>query len=95
MSKQHLTLEVITTQGQAYFSEDIDKLIIPGKHGLITVLPGHIDIAATLKAGEVIVYCLNSEKVCERLKINDGFLQIVDNSLVTILTGNMEKLPLE
>jgi len=91
MSKHHLKIEITTPQGQAYLSEDIDKIILPGKHGLITVLPRHIDICVTLTKGDLIVYGLKCENECEHFIVSGGFAQIEDNYNVTILTEHLEK----
>jgi len=91
MSKTHLTVEITTPQGQIYQSADIDKVILPGKHGIMTILPGHIDISAILKEGDVSIYGLKCEQECEHLKISGGFVQVTDNYLVNILTEHLQK----
>lgn len=90
MTKKHLTLEITSPEGQVFHSTDIDKVILPGKHGVITVLPGHIDLSATLTDGEISIYGLECERECEHFKLTGGFVQITDNHRVDVLTEHLE-----
>ncbi len=83
MTKLHLK---IVTPEKEILNEEVSEVIVPSVEGELGILPGHADLMAKLKAGELIIK--NGDKT-SHLAIGGGFIQMIDNSL-TILTDLAE-----
>ena len=79
MSK--LILKIVSPQNLE-FSEEVDSVIVPGSEGELGILPGHADLATTLRSGNVR---FTKNQNTTDLPIQGGFLEISKNE-VSILS---------
>ena len=75
-----LNLEVVTPT-QMLISTKADSVILPGTVGELGILPSHIPLLTTLKAGSV-VYHLNGQP--HTVALSSGYAQ-VENDRITVL----------
>ncbi|MBI5621834.1 ATP synthase F1 subunit epsilon [Candidatus Falkowbacteria bacterium] len=76
----------ITTPERTVYSEDVEQVTIPTKMGEITVLPGHIPLAAGLVAGELRALKSGQEM---SMAVSGGFVEVLPEA-VTILADSAE-----
>ena len=79
MSK--LILKIVSPQNLEFF-EEVDSVIVPGSEGELGILPGHADLATTLRSGNVR---FTKNQNTTDLSIQGGFLEISKNE-VSILS---------
>ena len=84
LPEQLLSVEVITPEGLFFQSQDIEKVILPGRHGLLTILFGHADLVSTLVKGSVEIYGVGMV-LGESLHISGGFLKVTEHHKVTLI----------
>ncbi len=77
----------IATPERIVFQEEITEVIIPTYKGMITILPGHIPLIATLVPGEIEI---KSRGESFTIAVSGGFLELQNNEL-TILADTAEK----
>ena len=77
----------IVTPEKVVYEDEIDSLTLPTKTGEITVLPNHIPLVSTLKAGELLIK-KGKEEI--PMAISGGFVEVAANSLV-VLADTAEK----
>ncbi|PIT90289.1 MAG: ATP synthase F1 subunit epsilon [Candidatus Komeilibacteria bacterium CG10_big_fil_rev_8_21_14_0_10_41_13] len=77
----------ITTPEKIVYEDQIDQVTLPTKMGEITVLPGHLPIVSSLKAGEILIKKDGQEVP---LAVAGGFIELNHNQLV-ILADNAER----
>jgi F-type H+-transporting ATPase subunit epsilon len=76
-----MKLEVVTPEKIAY-SQDVDQVTIQTTDGQITILPHHISLVTTLKAGELLI---KTRGQTIPIVTGSGFAQI-DGEKVSVLT---------
>jgi F-type H+-transporting ATPase subunit epsilon len=86
MAADKLTLEIVTPRGSA-LREDVDDVAAPSEAGELGVLPGHLQLVASLRPGLVAYHQRGEEK---RLAIGEGFIEVKDDR-VLILTDKVAK----
>lgn len=76
-----LQLDIVTPQGQI-FSNPVKSVTLPGEEGEFGVLPGHVGVISTLRAGVIEFTKTNGET--EMVAVNWGYVK-VDESGVDVL----------
>lgn len=82
-----LKLDIITPEGKI-FSNDVKSVTLPGSEGEFGVLPGHVGIVTTLKAGVVEVQRLDDKK--EMVAINWGYVRVDEQSVDVLVDGAVD-----
>lgn len=78
----------IATQEKLVAEKEIDKITIPTTCGVITILPDHIPLIATLCSG--ILEITREKNQVTEMAVSGGFLELHDNQL-TILADTAER----
>jgi F-type H+-transporting ATPase subunit epsilon len=78
----------IATPEKVVYENEIDQITLPTTTGEITILPNHLPLVSTLRAGEVLI---KKDKQEIPLAISGGFLEFADNQL-TILADTAERI---
>ena len=71
----------ITTPERTVYSNEVDQITIPTKKGEITVLPGHIPLAAALLPGELRAVKDGEEIV---MAVAGGFIEVLPDKVVIL-----------
>jgi len=77
-----LSLEIVTPDGIAWHSADVDSVSLPTTSGEIEVLPGHVPLITMLEAGAVVV---GKASGAENIAIDKGYARILGD-VVSVLT---------
>lgn len=79
----------IVSPERVVYEDDVDAVTIPTLAGEITVLPHHIPLTASLRAGELLV-----KKGGEMMPmaISGGLIEIQSGSVVTVLADSAERV---
>ncbi|MDR2666052.1 MAG: ATP synthase F1 subunit epsilon [Endomicrobium sp.] len=72
-----LKIEILSPEG-IILKEDIISVSFPTTSGIITVLPGHINIVTKLNSGEIEI---NTIKDIKKIIVSGGFIEITDNNV--------------
>ena len=72
-----LKIEILSSEG-IILKEDIISVSFPTTSGIITVLPGHINIVTKLNSGEIEI---NTIKDIKKIIVSSGFIEITDNNV--------------
>ena len=78
-------LEIVTAEKQVY-SEEVDKVVVPGMLGELTVLPRHAPLLTVLKPGELRV---SKDGEDSYIAVTGGFLEVLGNK-ITVLADTAE-----
>jgi F-type H+-transporting ATPase subunit epsilon len=81
-----IKLQIITPE-KVVFSEEVDQFSVTTEAGEITVLPHHIPLVTTLKAGELRYKKDGQEDV---LAISGGFAEVRPNNEVVVLADSAD-----
>ena len=76
----------IVTPEKVVLEKKISQATIPTVDGEITILPNHRSYIAGLKAGEILVKCIDEkqgDKKCA-MAVSGGFIEFADNKLVVL-----------
>jgi len=73
-----LHLEVVTPE-RLVFSDDVDRVQVPGSDGELGILPHHAPLVATLGSGELRIVKGNTE---ESIAVIGGFVQVRPDKVV-------------
>ena len=76
-----LSLEIITPS-ETVFSEEVDHVVVPTRHGKIDILPKHIPIIDKLVAGDIKI---ERNGNIEFLAVGSGFVEVYAEK-VSLLT---------
>ncbi len=76
-----ISLSIITPVREVYHA-DVAGMTVPTIDGQITVLPHHMPIATTLKAGELMIHLSDGRE--EPFAIGGGFLEVHPDKLVVL-----------
>ncbi|MEA3449374.1 MAG: ATP synthase F1 subunit epsilon [Patescibacteria group bacterium] len=82
-----INFEIVTLE-ETILKEKIAKIIVPTKHGEITVLPNHIPLVASLQAGVIEIVLSNEKK--EVMSLSGGFIEVLKDKVV-ILADTAER----
>ncbi|WP_104721181.1 ATP synthase F1 subunit epsilon [Helicobacter mesocricetorum] len=82
-----LKLDIVTPEGKI-FSNDVKSVTLPGSEGEFGVLPGHVGIVTTLRAGVVEVQRLDDKK--EMVAINWGYVRVDEQSVDVLVDGAVD-----
>lgn len=82
-----LKLEIITAERIVYSAEGVEKVVIPGVEGELTVLPRHAPLMTMIQPGILRIGRGGQE---EELAIHGGFIEVRENK-VTILADAAER----
>lgn len=77
-----LSLEIVTPDGIAWHSANVDSVSLPTTSGEIEVLPGHVPLITMLEAGAVVV---GKAGEAENIAIDKGYARILGD-VVSVLT---------
>ena len=78
-------LEIVTAEKQVY-SEEVDKVVVSGMLGELTVLPRHAPLLTVLKPGELRV---GKDGEDSYIAVTGGFLEVLGNK-ITVLADTAE-----
>jgi F-type H+-transporting ATPase subunit epsilon len=81
-----LKVQLVTPQ-RPVLQEEVDSLSCPTTEGQITVLPGHAELVATLRSGELIARQGNNE---HNIHVAGGFVQVRPDNEIIILADAAE-----
>jgi F-type H+-transporting ATPase subunit epsilon len=81
-----LQVQLVTPE-RTVLSEELDSLTCPTTEGLITILPGHAPLVATLTSGELTA---KSKQDSYFIHVAGGFVEIRPDNKVTILADGAE-----
>ncbi|TLE14816.1 F0F1 ATP synthase subunit epsilon [Helicobacter apodemus] len=82
-----LKLDIVTPEGKI-FSNNVKSVTLPGSEGEFGVLPGHVGIVTTLRAGVVEVQRLDDKK--EMVAINWGYVRVDERSVDVLVDGAVD-----
>ena len=82
-----LKLDIVTPEGKI-FSNNVNSVTLPGSEGEFGVLPGHVGIVTTLRAGVVEVQRLDDKK--EMVAINWGYVRVDERSVDVLVDGAVD-----
>lgn len=74
----------IVTPEKVVLEKEISQATIPTVDGQITILPNHRSYIAGLKAGEILVKCINDKQTDCAMAVSGGFIEFADNKLVVL-----------
>jgi F-type H+-transporting ATPase subunit epsilon len=79
----------IVSPERVVYEDDVDQVTLMTKSGEITVLPNHIPLVSSLRAGELRV-----QKSGETIPmvISDGLVEVQSGSRITVLADTAEKV---
>ncbi len=86
MKNNIISLKIATPE-RVVFQEEITEITLPTYKGIITILPGHIPLIATLVPGEIEIKSRGEDFT---MAVSGGFLELQNNEL-TILADTAEK----
>lgn len=81
MSKDTISLRIITPERVTYEGDGIKQATLPVSDGEVTILPNHRSYIASLKPGEVVLKKQDEEI---DLAISGGFIEFHDNELIVL-----------
>jgi F-type H+-transporting ATPase subunit epsilon len=81
-----LQLQLVTPE-RTVLSEEVDSLTCPTTEGLITILPGHAPLVATLTSGE---FSAKSKENNHFIHVAGGFVEVRPNNEIIILADGAE-----
>jgi F-type H+-transporting ATPase subunit epsilon len=89
----NLLLEIVTPEDTVYSSQ-VNQVVLPSTEGEMGILPGHIPVLTTLKAGELAV--TNEDGKGEMLAIGRGFAQVLGDKVSVVTEGaiNIDEIDL-
>lgn len=73
---------VLSSPKKELFKGKADSISVPGKEGIMQVLPGHAPILSKLCAGNIVI---SSESGIKEFKILSGFLEVHDNQITLLV----------
>lgn len=88
MSDAKKILFEIVTPEQTVLREEIVQITVPTKMGEITILPNHIPLVATLRAGVIEVILPNGMR--DVMSLSGGFIEVLKDKIV-ILADSAER----
>lgn len=86
MSERKLHCEVITPE-KIIYSGDVDMVVAPGTAGELGILPLHMPVISTLKAGELRIKHDNDHQ--DYIAIDGGYIEVREDK-VTVLADAAE-----
>jgi F-type H+-transporting ATPase subunit epsilon len=75
-----LKIEVLSPDG-VIFNGEVISVSLPTFNGVITILPGHVNLITKLDSGEIIIESIKNKK---KISISGGFVEIVQNNITVI-----------
>ncbi|PIY96977.1 MAG: ATP synthase F1 subunit epsilon [Candidatus Kerfeldbacteria bacterium CG_4_10_14_0_8_um_filter_42_10] len=78
----------IVTPEKVVYENEIDQITLTTKMGEVTILPNHIPLVSSLKAGEILIKKDGQEIP---LAVSGGFAELANNNLV-ILADTAERV---
>ena len=72
-----IILTIVSPQ-KLEFSGEVENVVVPGSEGELGILPGHAELATTLKPGNVKYY---TNQKFTNFPINGGFIEISNNQV--------------
>jgi len=72
-----LKIEILSPEG-IVFKEEIIAVSFPTTNGIITVLPGHVNLVTKLNKGEIIIKTIKDVK---KIIVTGGFIEITNNNV--------------
>jgi F-type H+-transporting ATPase subunit epsilon len=85
---KHLHLSIVTPERIVY-EDEVDSITVMTDMGEITVLPDHIPLVTTLRAGELI---LRKNGEAQYLVASTGFLEVRAGNKLVVLADTAERV---
>jgi F-type H+-transporting ATPase subunit epsilon len=63
----------VTSIDTVHYAGDVDSVTVPGREGVMTILPHHAPLITPLLSGEIIIRVKGKE---EKFVVSQGFLDI-------------------
>ena len=82
-----LKLSIVTADQTVLSREDVQRLVVPGEDGQLTLLPNHAALMTSLSAGIIIAH---TDEGLIPVSITGGFLQILQNDVKVLADGISE-----
>ncbi|MCA9390208.1 ATP synthase F1 subunit epsilon [candidate division WWE3 bacterium] len=79
-----LKVSITTVERTVFSSDNVAKITLPTKEGVITVLPNHASLVSALSMGEAIVYTDESPNY---MFLDGGVVEINDNTVHILATA--------
>ncbi len=79
-----LKLSIVTADRTVLERDDVQRLVVPGSEGQLTLLPSHAALMTSLAIGEMIAY---GEDGAEPVAIHGGFLQVSGDEVKVLADG--------
>ncbi|GHT60609.1 ATP synthase epsilon chain [Endomicrobiia bacterium] len=70
-------IEILSPQG-IIFKGELSSVSFPTTSGMITVLPGHVNLVTKLRRGEIVITSSNAVK---KIVVSGGFVEIANNNI--------------
>ncbi len=83
---QKLQLQLVTPE-RTLLSEEVDSLTCPTTEGLITILPGHAPLVATLTSGELSA---KNQQSSHSIHVAGGFVEVRPGNEIVVLADGAE-----
>ncbi len=74
----------IVTPEKVVLEKEIFQAIIPTVDGEVTILPNHRSYIAGIKAGEILVKCVDEKEQDCAMAVSGGFIEFANNKLVVL-----------
>lgn len=90
-ASEKLSLKVLTPEGLIFEEEDLSAINVPLADGCpIGIRPGHAPLIAETVKGSIRI---RSAKKEDKIHLHAGVLDIRDNKVILLTTGEVEKTP--
>ena len=76
-----LKLSIVTADRTVLERDDIQRLVVPGAEGQLTVLPSHAALMVSLGIGEMLAHTSDG---IEPIAVHGGFLQIANDEAIVL-----------
>ncbi|MGH9469103.1 MAG: ATP synthase F1 subunit epsilon, partial [Terriglobia bacterium] len=77
---QAIQLQVVTPE-RLVVSEETTSVTLPGKSGVLGILPGHAPLVSELKAG---VLSYEHSGSTQRMAVSDGFAEVLPGRIIVL-----------
>lgn len=76
-----LSVHIVTAEREVYTEDGVDRIVIPGSEGELTVLPSHASLMTMINPGVLRVIKGNEEI---EMAVTGGFLEVRDDRVMVL-----------
>jgi F-type H+-transporting ATPase subunit epsilon len=76
-----LNVHIVTAEREVYTEDGVDRIVIPGSEGELTVLPSHASLMTMINPGVLRVIKGNEEI---EMAVTGGFLEVRDDRVMVL-----------